>query len=318
MLIAIVLLVIGFVLLIGGAEALVRGASSLAKNFGVAPLVIGLTVVAFGTSAPEFIVNVIASYKGSSDIGLGNIIGSNISNILLILGVGATITPLKIQKGTVWREIPFAFLAVCLIVIMGNDYILVGETPNQISQGDGLILLLFFILFMYYIFIISRSKKENHTRIISYPTSVSILLSVAGIIGLAAGGHLLVTNAITIASKLGVSETLIGLTVVAVGTSLPELATVVVASLKNQIDLGVGNIIGSNIFNVLWIVGSTSLISPSIVSSNLQADILFSVIATSLLFIVMFVGQRNVLQRYQGVMFIALYFSYVGFLVSRG
>jgi cation:H+ antiporter len=319
MLTTLTLLFVGLALLIGGAEVMVRGASAIALRFKISPLVVGLTVVAFGTSAPEFVVNILAAINGSADIGLGNIIGSNISNILLILGVASIISPLNIKRGTVWKEIPFALLAVVLIFIMGNDQIF-NQTPNNIiSRGEGLILISMLIIFMYYVF--GQARHHNHdddATITPYPAHVAIIFVLLGIGGLVFGGNLLVDQAVKLARSAGISEAMIGVTIIAFGTSLPELATAVTASIKRQTDIAVGNVVGSNIFNVFWIVGASASIQPASFSAILQFDLLIAIFASILLFATMFTGRRHVLHRSEGTIFVLLYVVYIGYVVVRG
>ncbi len=310
-------LILGIAVLIGGAEVLVRGSASIAKKLKISSIVIGLTVVAFGTSAPELVVNLLSAAKGSTDLAISNIVGSNLANILLILGIGATITTLKVKKGTTFKEIPFALLAILLVVIMGNDTFLDGSTAtNILSRTDGLAFLAFFLIFLYYTFGISRAKGEDET-IEKYSWSTSILMFLIGIVGLVLGGKWIVDSAIFIASNAGLPEGLIGLTVVAIGTSLPELAVTLVALKKGHTDLAIGNAIGSNIFNVFWILGLTAVIKPIPFNINTNLDVLFTCFATLLLFIAMFIGKQHRLKRWQGVMFLLLYIGYITFAIIR-
>lgn len=319
MLVTILLLLIGLAVLIAGAEALVRGASSLAKTFGISPLVIGLTVVAFGTSAPELIVNILAASKGTADIAIGNIVGSNIANILLILGISAAISPLKVGKTTVWKEIPFALLAMVLVFTAGNDTLFDGAPVSAITRTDGFALISLFVIFLYYAHGISREKNNAKTSsMYTYSNGQSVALTIAGLVFLFFGGKMLVDNAVTLAHIAGISEALIGLTIVAVGTSLPELATSVIAAIHHQDDIAVGNIVGSNIFNVFWILGLTSTLLQLPFTPSVNSDVLVGVGATFLLFFAMFTGKRHALDRWQGISFILLYFVYIAYLVERG
>src|SRR3989338_3489331 len=221
-----ILMVVGFGLLIKGADFLVDGASAIAKKFGVSALVIGLTIVAFGTSAPELIVNIFASVQGNTDIAIGNILGSNIANILLILGISSMIFPLTVKKGTVWKEIPLGLLAIVVVAIMANDRIIDGGGFSGLTRIDGLILISFFIIFLYYTFGISKVEGEEETdNIRNYSVLRSITVVIIGLVGLTLGGKWIVDSAVTIAEGLNISQAVIGLTVVAIGTSLPELAT---------------------------------------------------------------------------------------------
>ena len=321
MILTYLLLPIGFVLLIKGANFLVDGASSIAKRLGVSALVIGLTIVAFGTSAPELIVNIFASINGNTDIAIGNILGSNIANILLILGISAVIFPLAVKKGTVWKEIPFALLAVIVTALMVNDTFIDGESFSGLTRVDGFVLIAFFIIFLYYTFGISRVQAADvsEAQVVNhYSLPRACFMVLFGLVGLTVGGKWIVDAAVALATTLGVSEALIGLTIVAIGTSLPELATSAVAAYKKDVDIAVGNIVGSNIFNIFWILGVSAIINPLPFSSLLMRDVLMTIFATVLLFAFLFIGKRHILERWQGVCFIALYVGYVVYLVIRG
>jgi cation:H+ antiporter len=317
---AILLLLIGFVLLIKGADVMVEGASSLAKRLGVSTLVIGLTVVAFGTSAPELVVSLISSVQGSGDITIGNLLGSSIANILLILGVSAAIYPLAVKRGTVWKEIPLALLAAVMVAVMASDGLIDGRGFSEISRIDGLVLLAFFVIFLYYTYGLAKAKPSGqvHTKVANRTLSRSILMVVVGSGGLVLGGKWAVDGAVALARLLGASDALIGLTVVAIGTSLPELATSAVAALKKDVDIAVGNVIGSNIFNLFWVMGISGTISALPFSSNLFIDALMTIGVSVMVFALMFIGKRHVLERRQGVLFLMLYVAYIGYLVIRG
>lgn len=313
----ILLLLIGFAILIKGADFLIKGSSSIAKKFGISNIVIGLTIVAFGTSAPELLVNIIASIKGSSDIVIGNIVGSNIVNILFILGVSAMIYPLAFKKNTVRIEILFALLAFVSLDILSNDVLINNSVGNIITRIDGIIMILFFVIFLYYTFKISKDKDET-SNVGEFSTLKSIIFILGGIISLTFGGYFVVKSATIIAMYWGVSESLIALTIVSIGTSLPELTTSVVAALKKNPDMAIGNIIGSNIFNIFWILGISAIIRPILYNPVLNTDILFGTFITMLLFIYMFVGKKNVVQRWQGASLVLLYIVYIFYLVTRG
>uniref|UniRef100_A0A7C4R5D9 Calcium/sodium antiporter n=1 Tax=candidate division CPR3 bacterium TaxID=2268181 RepID=A0A7C4R5D9_UNCC3 len=315
-----ILFLIGFVFLIKGADLLVDGSSSLAKRFKIPDIVIGLTIVALGTSAPELIVNIMASFKGASGIAIGNILGSNIANILLILGISSIIFPLVVKKATIWKEIPFSLLGVLSLFLLVNDEFLFKANSSFLSRFDGLLLLLFFGYFIYYTFSIVKKKKDipvdEDIKIHSnLKSSIYILV---GLFGLALGGSWIVNGAVVMASNFGVSQSLIGLTIVAVGTSLPELATSAVAAFKRKPDIAVGNVVGSNIFNIFWILGISSLIRPIPFSSSSNFDIFVVIGATIVLFLVMFVGKKKVIEKWQGVLFVLTYVAYIAFLVIRG
>ena len=312
-----ILFVIGFVLLIKGADLLVDGASSIAKKRNISDLVIGLTIVAFGTSAPELFVNISASLEGNSEIAIGNILGSNIANIFLILGVSAMVSKLSVQSSTVWKEIPFSLLAVIVVGFMANDVLIDGQAQSFLSRIDGFILICFFAIFMYYIVEISKkSKTQNDDSIKTMSTLKSILYISLGFAGLVFGGQWIVDGAIVIATGLGVSQSLIGLTVVAIGTSLPEMATSVVAAYKGKSDIAIGNVVGSNIFNIFWILGLSASIKPLpfIMSSNI--DIVMASLASLFLFLFLFIGEKRKLQKWQGAMFILIYILYLSYLVA--
>ncbi|MCF7906237.1 calcium/sodium antiporter [Candidatus Gracilibacteria bacterium] len=312
----ILLLLFGLGVLIVGAEWLVRGSASVARKSGISPLVIGLTVVAFGTSMPELIVNVIAAFQGSVDIGLGNILGSNISNILLILGVSACIVPLQARSSTIRKEIPLAILSMGLLWIVANDIFFDGANHNLLSRTDGLSLMLLFSIFLYAT--LTAPKETHHnSKVKQYSSLVSVLFILAGVGGLFWGGKLLVDNATIIAKLFGLSEAFIGLTIIAIGTSLPELATSVAATLKNEHDIAIGNIVGSNIFNVLWVLGLTSSILPLPISENINTDILITVIISLLLWGTLIVGKKKI-PRWAGVLFLTLYVTYIVYLIFRG
>ncbi len=309
------LFVIGFVLLIKGADLLVDGASALARNFGVSELVIGLTIVSFGTSAPELVVNVVASLQGSPELAVGNIMGSNIANILLILGISAIIYPLAVQTQTTYREIPFELLASLVIFFLANDIIFSNSSESILTLGDGLVLIGYFAIFMYYVFTVAKAGRDTQPRERTMPLGKAILFLVLGIAGVSLGGQWIVDGAVVIASNFGLSEAMIGLTIVAVGTSLPELATSAMAALKRNTDLAIGNIVGSNIFNIFWIFGISSIINPIPVSQTHVPDFILNIFASLLLFASIFVGKRHTIQRSQGVLFLVIYLCYIGFLI---
>jgi cation:H+ antiporter len=315
------LFIIGLVLLVKGADWLVSGASTLGRRLGISDLVIGLTVVAFGTSLPELIVSVLAAVTGNTDIAVGNVLGSNIANILLILGLAAGLFPLAVTQGTVWKEIPFGLLAVVVLGILGNDRLIDGATTSQLSRIDGLVFLAFFLIFLYYTAGIAHNIRPDER--VQYQEGAPsprrpLTHIVVGLALLIVGGHWTVNGAVTMARSLGVSQSLIGLTIVAVGTSLPELVTSVVAALKQKADIAVGNVVGSNIFNIFLILGVTSCLRPLPLSPQNNVDILVVVGATLILFITMFTGKRHILDRWEGWLMIASYVGYTAFLIHRG
>lgn len=313
------LFIFGFFVLIKGADLLVDGATSVAKRLNVSDLVIGLTVVAFGTSTPELFVNIFASFQGNTDIAIGNVLGSNIANILLILGIAAIIFPLKVQNTTVWKEIPFSLLAILVLAVLANDELIDQKSSSELTRSDGLILLGFFIIFIYYIFGIAKESNTNHNKEVGHLSNFkSIAFIVIGLTGLVLGGKWIVDGAVEIAKDLGVSQSLIALTVIAIGTSLPELATSSVAAYKKNTDIAIGNVVGSNIFNIFWILGISSIIKPLPFHSSSNADITMTIIASILLFAFLFTGKKHLLERWEGGMFILIYLAYIVFLIIRG
>jgi cation:H+ antiporter len=316
-----VLLIVGFALLIKGADLLVNGASSIARIFNVSDLVVGLTIVAFGTSMPELFVNIFASIKANSDIAIGNIVGSNIFNILIILGISSLIFPLTVTKGTVWIEIPMTLVAALLLGLLANDQLLTKSNFRGLSGADGWIFLACFAIFLYYIFLIARKKeKANDTSLATkqYGLTKSTFIIAGGFACLFVGAKFVVDGAVALAVMLGVSQSLIALTIVAAGTSLPELATSAVAAYKKNSDIAVGNIVGSNIFNIFLILGVSTLISPITLQPESNIDISVAVLASLVLFVVMFLGKKHVLDRWEGFLFIVLYVIYIAFLIVRG
>lgn len=316
-----ILFVAGFALLIYGANWLVDGAASIARRYRISDLVIGLTIVALGTSSPELVVNLVASFKGSADVAMGNILGSNVSNILLILGVSALIYPVAVNSNTQWKEVPLALLAAVIIGVLANDTYFDGISLSMIYRSDGIVLVAFFLLFMYYAFGIAREDElpiGGQTQIHDRPLWRSVVMILAGIGGLVLGGQWIVDGAVNIASALGMSEALISLTIVAVGTSLPELATCVVAAWKKNSGIIMGNIIGSNIFNVFFVLGVSAVIRPLPFNHILNFDIIVGIISTLLLFVFLFFPRKRVLERWQGGVLLALYALYLLILINRG
>lgn len=311
-----ILFALGFPALLKGADLLVDGSVSIAKRFNISNIVIGLTIVAFGTSLPELVVNVMAGLNGSNDLAIGNILGSNIANIFLILGIAAMIYPLSTKQNTVWKEIPFSLLAILVLGALVNDQFIDGGPLSILSRIDGFVLLAFFLIFFYYIISISKGDKSsedaNMKKISPLRSAIYIGL---GLLGLMFGGTWVVNGAIAIATALNISESLIGLTIVAIGTSLPELATSAVAAYKRQTDIAIGNVVGSNIFNIFWILGVGALINPIIFTQKSNIDIAVTTLASLFLFAVMFIGKKHVIERWQGGMFVGIYVSYIVFLI---
>lgn len=309
-------LIIGFIILIKGADLLVEGASSIAARFKISNLVIGLTIVAFGTSAPELFVNIISSIKGDTGIAVGNVLGSNIANILLVLGVCSIIRPLTVGKGTVWKEIPFCLLAALVLFVLANDQIIDKLKFSALTRIDGLCLLAFFVIFMSYAFSISKKDDvpEDVRSVKSGSLPRAVLYMVAGLVGLSLGGKWIVSSAIQIAQNFGISQTVIGLTVVAIGTTLPELATSIVSIRKGNIELAVGNVVGSNIFNIFLVLGISAVIRPLPFQISNNIDMGMVILSSSLLFLSMFTLRKRILDRWEGIVFLSLYVGYIGFL----
>lgn len=308
-------LISGLILVIKGADFLVDGASSLAVKLGVPQIVIGLTIVAFGTSMPELVVNLSASFEGKSEIVLGNILGSCIYNILLILGIAAIITPLPIKSSTKWKEIPMALASVILLFVLANT----GFTKDLfVTRLESIILLVGFALFMWYTIHLTINDNTISEEESKYNSFISILLIILGLVLLMVGGKFTVNGAVNIAKTLNVSEKLIALTIVSIGTSLPELATSAVAAYKKQADIAVGNVIGSNIFNILLVLGLSSVASPIAYPAILNMDMFVLMIATLFLFAVTFIKKKNVVGRPAGIILVISAVVYTVYLIFRG
>jgi len=308
---------VGFAFVIKGADFLIEGASALARRLKVSDLVIGLTVIAFGTSLPELFVNITASIEGQGGITVGNIIGSNIANILLILGISAVIFPLAVTRGTVWKEIPLGLLAAALVMLLSNDRVIDAGPWSGLRRIDGLVLLSFFVVFIYYMFGIAKNTEgfEEHPAKKDYRTAGIIIRLVLGFVVLIVGSRWVVGGAVFIAKILGVSQSLIGLTIVAVGTSLPELATSVTAAYRKNAEIAVGTVVGSNIFNIFFILGLSAIIRPVPFKAEYNIDTGFLVLASFILFVWMFTGKRNKLDRWEAVVFLIMYFGYISFKI---
>ena len=314
MTVLIVLIMAGFTALIFGANWLVDGASALAKKYNVSDLIIGLTIVSFGTSAPELVVNSVASVNGYSDIIFGNILGSNNFNIFITLGIAGLIYPMRVQNSTVWKEIPISFIAAIALLLLANNFFLNG---TGISRIDGAILLLCFAGFIFYVFKQMKSGAEPIEGVTFKHKSNFKIWSfiIVGLVGLIIGGQLVVDNGVELATRLGVSEKIIGLTIIAIGTSLPELLTSVVAATKKNSGIAMGNIIGSNIFNIFLILSVSSIIAPVAYTITFNTDLLILLGGTLFLFIAMFTGKRNKLDRWEAAILLIFYLAYTTYLV---
>lgn len=302
-------------MIIAGANFLVDGASSVAKKFNISNLVIGLTVVAFGTSAPELTVSIYSALQGESDIALGNVIGSNIFNVLFILGLTAVIYPLKVNSSTVWKEIPLSLLAAIIIMVFASDVMLDQASTSVVSRADGIALLGFMSIFLFYTFESARKQSDDelHNTVVLRPVWLSVLMVVGGLLLLVGGGKLLVDGAVSIALGLGVSKSVIGLTIVSIGTSVPELATSIVAAYKKNADIAVGNVVGSNIFNIFFILGTSSTIHPLAVGNITPIDLGVCVLVSLVLF---FFAYNRKVSRLEGGLLLLGYVAYTAYLLS--
>lgn len=304
-------------MLIYGANKLVDGGSALAFRLNVPNIVIGLTVVAFGTSTPELVVNIISSVKGESALALGNILGSNIFNILAILGVTATIYPIAIKKATTWVEVPMALFAAALIFITFCDDHWPVPGSYVLSRTEGIIFLCFFLIFVTYTLVLARKGGGEEVAIKAYSIPLSVFFILLGLVGLVLGGQLLVKGAVNIAESLGISQRIIAITIVSIGTSLPELATSLVAARKKNVDMAIGNVVGSNIFNTFLILGTSAVIQPIPMSAENLTDILANLLATLLLFLFIFTGKGRQIEKWEGIIFLLLYLAYLFFLIFQ-
>ena len=327
-----ILFAVGFVFLIKGADFLVEGASSIAHRFQVSDLVIGLTIVSFGTSAPELVVNIIASFNGSADLAVGNILGSNIANILLILGIAALIAPLGVRQTTVYKEIPMSLLAALVLAVLANDQIFntapgqgLENDHNLLGRGDGFILISFFIIFLYYTYgLIQQGQQEPPTLdsedddATHMPIPRASLYVALGLLGLFLGGDWIVSGATLISRELGLSEALIGIAVVGVGTSLPEVAASAMAAYKGKADMAIGNVVGSNLFNIFWVLGISSIIRPIPYDVRINPDMIMTIFASVCLLAFLWARPPFRLHRYRGTLFLLMYVTYLVVRITFG
>lgn len=314
MLVDIILLVVGFAVLIKGADLFVDGASNVALNFKVSKMLIGLTIVAFGTSAPEFAVSVKGLLSNSGDIVLGNVIGSNILNILLILGVSAIIHPLVVKNNTVKKELPITLLITSLFAVLLSDNIFDKKLTNSFTRGDGIVLILFFLVFIYYLITLMRNKVEEEKDKEVMPLFKAIMFTLVGLISIIIGSNFVVDSASALAKAIGVSERLIGLTIIALGTSLPELVTSVTATKKGEYDIAIGNVVGSNIFNIGMVIGLPVALLGGIGTIVFSYVDLIVMIATALM---LFIFSRNdyKISRREGICFLLVFVVYYGYVM---
>ncbi|MFD2043275.1 calcium/sodium antiporter [Ornithinibacillus salinisoli] len=315
---AYLLLVVGFALLIKGADYFVDGSSNIARLLRVPSILIGLTIVSFGTSSPEATVSIIAAMEGTAEVSLGNVVGSNIFNLTLVVGVAAMLYPLKVESETIRKEIPFTLLASVALLILISDIVLQGHGSNLITRSDGFLLLLFLIIFMYYVFEVAmKSRKNKVDGPISSETKWgrNVFFTLLGLTGIIIGGDLVVDNGTEIAYSWGMSETLVGLTIIAVGTSLPELVTSIVAALKKESEIALGNIVGSNIFNILFVLGITSVITPLPVNGKVFFDIKAMIVLTVLLLV--FSRTKYKIGKSEGFILVLAYAAYLLYIIIR-
>ncbi len=313
-----IILIIGFILLIKGADIFVDGASDIAKEFGIPSIIVGLTIVSLGTSAPELAVSLISSFKGSNGITIGNVLGSNIFNTLMVLGLTSIIMPIVIKKRNVFKDYIVNMLVAISLLVLTFGRTLFGKEPG-LSRVSGIILLIGCIAFTINLIKVSKDESVDNEKDEEIKFIPSILKITFGIIGIIIGGNLVVNSASNIAYSFGLSDKLVGLTIVSIGTSLPELVTSMIAATKGENDIAIGNVLGSNIFNILLILGVSSSISPIVISSSLFVDILFLIGISILLGIFMFKGkvEKLYIGRIKGLSLVILYLSYMAYIIFR-
>lgn len=316
MILTVILLLAGFYLLIKGGDWLVDGSAAVARRNGVSELIIGLTIVAFGTSAPELVVSLFAALGGNADISVSNVVGSNFFNLLFILGVCGLIIPLTVSKSTVKLEIPFSIIAALVLMILGNDMFL-SDSIFMLSRIDGVILLVFFSGFMYHIWRSIQSGENEKVTDGIMSNGKAVLFIILGLAGLVLGGRFVVNSAVSIAEYFNISQKLIGLTIVATGTSLPELVTSIVAARKKSMDIAIGNVVGSNIFNIFLILGVSATVTPINYNPAFNTDIIILIAGTLFIMFAMFVGKKHQLDRWQAAVLLVVYVAYIVFIANR-
>ena len=320
MIIDILILISGLALILLGANCLTDGSAAVAKRWGVSDLVIGLTIVAFGTSAPELVISTLSAINGSAEMAIGNVVGSNIFNILMIVGVTAMVLPIKVEKSIMTNEIPLVILSSLVMLFFANDILIDGDSENAISRIDGLILLLFFAIFMRYTFSIAKNEvatDESTGEVKTMSGLKATLFILGGLAGLIYGGQLFVDGASGVARALGASESLIGLTLVAGGTSLPELATSVTAALKRNSGIAIGNVVGSNLFNIFFVLGCSSTITPLSMGGITNLDMGVMVGASLLFWLFGYFFKDRTFTRAEGAVMVLAYIGYTAFLISQ-
>ena len=317
MIVYIALLIIGFIILIKGADIFVDGASSVAGNFKVSKMLIGLTIVAFGTSAPEFAVSVKSLLSGSGDMVLGNVIGSNILNILLILGVSSMFHSLKVKDNTVKKELPITLLMTAIFIVLLSDKLFDKGFNNTFTRSDGIVIILFFLVFVYYLIKMARNKIDNNQDEKYMSMKKAILFTILGIVGIIIGSNLVVENASAIARTMGVSESMVALTIIALGTSLPELVTSITATRKGEYDIAIGNVVGSNIFNIGIVIGIPIALLGGIQQISINYIDLTTMIASALLLFIFSYNDKKI-SKYEGSIFLIIFLVYYGYVIYRG
>lgn len=317
MLLQIFLFLFGLILVVWGADALVDGASSIARKFGISEFVIGLTIVGMGTSAPEMVVSFIGAIGGNADIAVGNVIGSNIFNTLLILGLTAMILPMNITSLNLKKDIPINIVITVLLLVLGMNFSIFGCGANRLSRVDGLVLLALFCLYMYMSFRFDTPNNNEEEPGETKKTGWAILLIVLGLNGLVVGGKLFVDSAVSIAKMLNVSEKFIAVTILAGGTSMPELATCLVAAVKKKGQLALGNIIGSNVFNILLILGGSALIHPLSLEQIGFVDLGILLLSSLVILTSAYIGKKNKIDRIDGIFFVLLEIAYMTWLIME-
>lgn len=312
------LLIVGLAFLIKAADLLVKGASLVASRLGISPLIIGLTVVSFGTSMPEMLVTLTAGLQNNADLAIANVVGSNIANVLLILGVAAIIRPLPVRNSTIVSEIPFSLTAALLVGFLANAALFSDHHELSISRLDGGILLFFFLLFMLYIFKASDEDESTTPQVVAGGKfSVAIFQIALGVVGLYFGGQWVVEGAVGLSQAWGIDDAVIGLTIIAIGTSAPELAASAVAAYRNEADIAVGNVVGSNIFNLLWVLGFTASIVELPFEVITNTDLVMAIVSSALIIVAMVFSRRYTVLRAHGILFICLYVAYLFYIVQR-
>ncbi|PIC69340.1 sodium:proton exchanger [Sporosarcina sp. P18a] len=313
-----ILLIIGFILLIKGADYFVDGSSNIARLLQIPPILIGLTIVALGTSSPEATVSIIAAMGGNADVAVGNVVGSNIFNITIVVGIAAFLFPLKVQSETIRKEIPFTLLAGIVMLVLMSDMALQGFSSNVLTRSDGMIFLLFLSIFMYYVIELGLRSRQNSTLTQATENvkwGKNIFITLVGLAAIIFGGDLVVDHATKIAYSLGMSETLVGLTIIAIGTSLPELVTSISAALKKESEIALGNIVGSNIFNILFVLGASSVITPIAVNDKVFIDVVIMLVLTLVLLLFARTGFK--IGKREGLMLAVAYVVYLVYVILR-